>query len=101
MTKVRKSPIILKPTIDEKMALQFASAVSPPASGSVVDNLPAASSEQPSAKRVSSGDVGKNVRQISLTLKKDLYDKIARDAARKNRTLEEHLIKHLTKRYGK
>ena len=83
------------------MALQFASAVSPPASGSTADNLLATSPKQPSAKELSSSDVGKNVRQISLTLKGDLYDKIARDAARKNRTLEEHLIKHLTKRYGK
>jgi hypothetical protein len=81
MSKVRKSPIILKPKIDEKMALQFASGV--PA-----DNLPATSA------------IGKNARQISLTLKKDLYDKIAREAALKDRTLEEHLIKHLTKRYA-
>jgi hypothetical protein len=101
MTKVRKSPIILKPTIDEKMALQFASAVPPPASVSAAHNLPATAPKQPSAKELSSSDVGKNVRQISLTLKGNLYDKIARDAARKNRTIEEHLIKHLTKRYKK
>jgi hypothetical protein len=101
MTKVRKSPIILKPTIDEKMALQFASAASPAASGAASDNLTAASPRRPTAKRASTSDVGKNVRQISLTLKRDLYDKIAKAAARKNRTLEEHLIKHLIKRYGK
>jgi hypothetical protein len=97
MTKVRKSPIILKPTIDEKMALQFASAASPAAS----DSLPAASPKRSTAKKVSTSDAGKNMRQISLTLKRDLYDKIAKAAARKNRTLEEHLIKHLIKRYGR
>ena len=100
MAKVRKSPIILKPTIDEKLVLQFASAVSPKKSGSAAENLPATSLKQPPARKLSSSGVGKNVRQISLTLKKDLYDKIAGDAALKNRTVEEHLIRHLTKRYG-
>jgi hypothetical protein len=101
MTKVRKSPTILKPIIDEKMALQFAASVSPPASRSGIDAPPAASARQRSANDASSGPAGKNSRQILLTLKKDLYDRIAKDAARKDRTVEEHLIRHLTKRYGK
>ena len=41
------------------------------------------------------------MRQISITLKKDLYERIAKDAARKDRTVEEHLKKHLIKHYGK
>jgi hypothetical protein len=101
MTKARKSPIILKPTIDENLALQFAAMVSPTKSGSEPDKLPPASTKQPSANKLSSRGVGKNTRQISLALEKELYDKIASDAAIKNRTLEEHLIRHLTKRYGK
>jgi hypothetical protein len=92
MSKVRKSPVILKPKIDERMALQFASAV--PA-----DDLSATSKGKPSAKKSSSGSVGKKVRQVTLTLKKDLYDKIAEEASLKDRTLEEHLIRHLSKRY--
>ena len=101
MTKARKIPIILKPTIDEKLAHQFASAVSPTKSRPSAENPPAASPKQPSSKKLFSNGAGKNVRQISLTLKKDLYDRIAGEAALKNRTLEEHLIRHLTKRYGK
>jgi hypothetical protein len=101
MSKVRKSPTILKPMIDEKTALQFASAGSSPQSGSATDSPAAASPKQLSTKKPSAGGAGKNVRQIALTLKKDLYDRIVKDAARKNRTPEEHLIKHLTKRYDK
>jgi hypothetical protein len=101
MSKVRKSPTILKPTIDEKTALQFASAGAPPQSVSTADTVSARSPKHTSAKKPNTSDVGKNVRQISLTLKKDLYERIVKDAARKNRTLEEHLIRHLTKRYDK
>ena len=49
----------------------------------------------------SPADIPKDMRQISLTIKKDLYDRIAKEAAHKNRTVEEHLKKHLTKRYDK
>jgi hypothetical protein len=101
MSKVRKSPTILKPTIDEKMVLQFASAGSPRQSVSTTAHVSAPSPGQPSAKKGAASDVGKNLRQISITLKKDLYERIVKDAARKNRTLEEHLIRHLTKRYDK
>ena len=101
MSKVRKSPTILKPTIDEKMALQFASAGSPLQSLPTTDTVPAPALKQRLAKKPATGDVEKNVRQISLTLKKGLYERIVKDAARKNRTLEEHLIRHLTKRYDK
>jgi hypothetical protein len=41
------------------------------------------------------------MRQISITLKKDLYERIAKEAARKDRTVEDHLRRHLTKHYGK
>jgi hypothetical protein len=101
MSKVRKSPTILKPTIDEKTALQFASVGSPPQSLFTTDKVSAPSPKQSSAKKPSTSEVGKNVRQILLKLKKDLYERIAKDAARKDRTPEEHLIRHLTKRYDK
>jgi hypothetical protein len=39
--------------------------------------------------------------QISLTISGNLCNRIAKDAARINRTVEEHLKKHLTKRYDK
>ena len=45
--------------------------------------------------------IEKGMRQISLTVSKDLYDRIAKEAANKNRTIEEHLQKHLHKRYQK
>jgi hypothetical protein len=96
MTKMKKNPTILKPTIDEKLALQFATAVSPPKPGPAMDVAAKPPRRSPAKKLSSSND-----RQISLTIKKDLYDRIASDAALKNRTVEEHLIKHLTKRYGK
>jgi hypothetical protein len=96
MTKMKKNPTILKPTIDEKLVLQFATAVSPPKSRPAADDV-AAKAAGRSPKKLSAG----NERQIALTIKKDLYDRIASEAALKNRTVEEHLIKHLTKRYGK
>jgi len=101
MTKVRKSPTILKPMIDEKLALQFAASVSPPPPRSGTGAFPVTSVRRLPAKESSSGHIGKDEKQVLLTLKMDLYDKIAKDAARKDRTLEEHLIRHLTKRYGK
>jgi hypothetical protein len=101
MKKERKSATILKPEIDEQAALRFASAGSEP--------VPAPSKEKPkkaaSMERIplkeSPTGIPKDMRQISLTIKKDLYDRIAKEASRKNRTVEEHLKKHLTKRYDK
>jgi hypothetical protein len=101
MKKERKSATILKPEIDEQAALRFASAGSEP--------VPAPSKEKPkkaaSKERIpsmgSSADIPKDMRQISLIIRKGIYDRIAKEADRKNRTVEEHLKKHLTKRYDK
>jgi hypothetical protein len=101
MKKQRTSPTIQKPVIDETMALQFASeapAIPPEPS---VDKPAAAASKRPAAKRVPGNAVEKNTRQISFAVSKTLYDKIAKEATRKNRTVEEHLKKHLAKRYEK
>ena len=101
MSKERKSPTILKPMIDEETAIRFASAGSAPASKPAMDKSPDAPPKQTASKKPSYDDIGKDMRQISITLKKDLYERIAKDAARKDRTVEEHLKKHLTKHYSK
>lgn len=100
MGKPRKTPTILKPVIDEETALQFASAGSGQASESSSNKLPKSASKQPTVTK-SSRALKKDMRQISLTISKELYDRIAEEAARKNRTVEEHLRKHLDKRYEK
>ncbi len=92
---------ILKPEIDEETALRFASAGLAPASESSTDRLINEPSEKPAPPKRSSDNLEKGMRQISLTIKKSLYDRIAKEAARKNRTVEEHLKRHLTKRYEK
>ena len=101
MKKQRISATILKPVIDEKMALQFASETPVPAPESSADKLAAALTEQPVTKKASRDEVDKDTRQISLTISRKLYNRIAKEAARKNRTVEEHLKKHLSKRYEK
>ena len=101
MTKERKSPTILKPEIDEETALRFASADSGSAMESPREKLPKAVERKPKLQKDLPEEVEKGMRQISLTIKKSLYEKIAKDAARKNRTVEEHLRKHLAKRYNK
>jgi hypothetical protein len=101
MKKQRTSPTILKPVIDEKMALQFDSEASVPVPESSTDKLVAALSRRPMAKKASRDEVEKDMRQILLTISRNLYYRIAKEAAKKNRTVEEHLKKHLRKRYEK
>jgi hypothetical protein len=101
MKKERKISTILKPEIDEETALQFASAVSGPVPKHSTAKPSGAASKPPRLKPDSHEDLEKGMRQISVTIKKGLYDKIAKEAARKNRTVEEHLRKHLIKRYDK
>ena len=101
MSKERKSPSILKPMIDEETAIRFASAGSAPTSEPARDKSPDAPPKQTASKKRSHDDIGKDMRQISITLKKDLCERIATDAARKDRTVENHLRRHLTKHYGK
>jgi hypothetical protein len=101
MSKVRKSPTIVKPTIDEKTALQFAAGGSPPQAMSATHNVSPVSPGRLPAKKPVAGDMPGKTTQVLITLKKDLYERIVKDASRKNRTLEEHLVRHLTKRYGK
>jgi hypothetical protein len=101
MRKERKISTILKPEIDEETALRFASAVSKLTSERSTDRSPGVKAEPRKVKKNSYNTLEKSMRQISLNIEKGLYDKIAKEAARKNRTVEEHLKKHLTKRYDK
>jgi hypothetical protein len=101
MTKQRKSPTIQKPVFDEATALRFAAASSQQVSEAKVDSLPKSTSKKPAAKTGSCGNIGKDMQQISFTISKALYNKIAKEATRKDRTVEEHLKKHLVKIYDK
>jgi hypothetical protein len=101
MSKERKSPTILKPMIDEETALRFASAGFAPAYGPAMNKSLDAPLKKNASKKRSHDDIGKDMRQISITLHQDLYERIAKDAARKDRTVEDHLRRHLTKHYGK
>ena len=101
MKKERKSATILKPEIDEQAALQFASAGSEPIPAPSKEKPNKAASKDRMPPKGSSVDIPKDMRQITLTIRKGIYDRIAKEAARKNRTVEEHLKKHLTKRYDK
>jgi ribbon-helix-helix CopG family protein len=99
MSKKRRSPPISKPMVDEETALKFALAAFVPVSTPAVkshDKPP-----EPASKKGSYDDIGKDMRRISITLKRNLYERIAKDAARKGRTVGEHLERHLTKYYSK
>jgi hypothetical protein len=91
MKKQTKVPTILKPLIDEDAALRFAFGGA--------DKLPEAAPKQTQSKAYAETTTG--MRSVSLAISKDLYNKIAKEASKKNRTVEEHLIKHLAKRYEK
>jgi hypothetical protein len=101
MKKERKSPTILKPVIDEETALQFAMAGSEQTPEPPTATLPKTLLSRAATQKSSHDKVEKGMREISLKIGKDLYDRIAKDAARKNRTIEEQLKKHLTKHYEK
>lgn len=101
MRKERKSPSILKPMIDEETALEFASTESAPESGPVISKSADSPPTQTVSKDLSYDDIGKDMRRISIIIKKSLYERIAKDAARKDRTVDEHLKRHLAKHYGK
>jgi hypothetical protein len=86
--KQRTSPTIQKPVIDETIALQFASEAPAAPPEPTVDKPAAAVSKRPAAKRVPGNAVGKDARQISFAISKTLYNKIAKEAARKTERLK-------------
>ena len=87
--------------IDEETALDFASGGSIPASTSAIHKWADDSAEGTTSEMRIIEDIGNDRKQISITIKKSLYERIAKDAARKNRTIDEHLKRHLAKHYGK
>jgi hypothetical protein len=101
MSKERKIPTILKPIFNEEAALRFASTETAPVSGSETVKSTGAVPRKTAPKKRDYEAISKDMKQISLAIKKSLYDRIAKDAARKDRTVEEHIQKHLAKRYGK
>ena len=87
MTKERKQPAIRKPLIDEETALRFASAPQPETS-------------KKAGKLHGNGKVDATV-QLTVNLSSETYARIIQEAARKKRSVEELLQRHLNKHYGK
>ena len=101
MRKERKVPSIVKPLVDEETALAFASTGSASALDGPIDKRSAALPKRSAAAIQSDSAIRKNMVQISIAIKKSLYERIAKDAARKNRAVDEHLKRHLAKHYAK
>jgi hypothetical protein len=78
MSKERKPAVIGKPVIDEEAVLRFVAAA-------------------PSAELVSAGTAV----QLTISLKREVYVALEREAARKSRTVEEQVRKVLTKHVGR
>lgn len=97
MTRERKQPAIRKPLIDEETALRFAAAPSELQSKAPSD---AVSAGKKSGKARTVDKTGQSV-VLTLTLPAETYARITREAARKERTVEELLRRHLVKHYGK
>lgn len=93
MTRERKQPVIRKPVIDEETALRFAAAVTDPS-----PSVPPTAAVGAETKTVS-GDNG--TVEITVSLTRETYARITREAAKKNRSVEDLLQRHLTKHYGK
>jgi hypothetical protein len=95
---MRKQPAIRKPLIDEDTALRFAEAPHQenPASPEGTDEK----KKHKHHKRITI-DAGDISLQLSLTFSRETYARIVSEAARKKKSVEEMLQKHLNKRYGK
>lgn len=94
MTRERKQAVIRKPVIDEETALRFAAAkIDVPPSAQPTDPLTV------ETKPAASDDKG--TVEVTVSLTKGTYARITREAAKKKRSVEELLQRHLTKHYGK
>ena len=91
----------MKPLVDEETALAFASTGSASVLEGSMDKPAGALPKRPAAGRQSDDTIAKNMVQISIVIKKSLYERIAKDAARKKRAVDEHLKRHLAKHYAK
>ena len=86
MSKERKPAIIKKPVFDEDAVLRFVAAATP--------------AEKPLAAKMGKGESGHGDVPLTITLKSDLYAALAKEAARKSRTVEEQVRKILAKHLG-
>jgi hypothetical protein len=88
MTRDRKRPGIKKPVIDEEAILRFATAHTETA------EPPAASKEEKPANDDATV-------RLTISLSRETYGRIVKEAARKERSVEDLLQRHLSKHYGK
>jgi hypothetical protein len=80
MTKERKKTTVAKPLFDEEAALRFAAGAT--------------------ANAAQDGEIAGGLISVTITLKRDVYVSLEREAAKKERTVEEHLRKFLTKHFA-
>lgn len=95
MTRERKKPGIRKPVIDEETALRFAVAHQPESTASAH----ADTGSRPDASDDAAGDP--SIVRLTVTISNETYARIVKEAARKKRSAEELVQRHLTKHYGK
>ncbi len=86
MSKERKPAVIRKPVVDEEAVLRFVAAV--PAPEGAAPGKPASGEEE--------GTV-----QLTVSLKREVYGALEREARRKSRTVSEQARKILTKHLEK
>lgn len=94
MTRERKQAVIRKPVIDEEAALRFASAQSEAAPSVQPADAAAVKTKSPPSD-------DKETVEVAVILTKETHARIIREAAKKKRSVEEMLQRHLTKHYGK
>ncbi len=87
MSKERKPAVIRKPVIDEEALLRFVAAAS--------------SAEGVSTGKTATVEGDGTTVQLTITLKRDMYTALEREANRKSRTVEEQARKILTKHVGR
>lgn len=90
MSKERKQSTIIKPSIDYATVLQFATA------GDCAQVNPGGDNLHPNSSGID-GTIPKGQIPLTVLLKEELHTSLQREAARKGRTVEEHVRKLLTK----
>lgn len=93
MTRERKQSVIRKPFIDEESALRFATPLQPETSSLSSKNC---AGNAANVLKHTSDTV-----QVTVTLSRETHARLVREAARKKRSVEEMLQRHLSKHYGK
>jgi len=83
MSKVRKKPTVAKPLVDEATILRFA----------------AAGVARESAAVVEQSTTQDDQTAVAVSLKRDIFAALEKDAARKGRTVADQIAKILAKHY--